>query len=292
MDALGPSRSVAPSGEAPRSSQVPGWGWGRPALLLVVLLGGIGIAWLMAGAVSVHASEATAYARLLGAHVRPGTINGIRLNVVDYRAIKADAEYAAALRDLATTRPENLRTEAERFAFWVNAYNLLAIKAVVDQYPTASIRDGGNLLRSIWKKKIGLVAGKEYALDDIEHGILRKEFKDPRVHMAIVCASVSCPDLRTEPYVAERLDAQLDDATRRLLENPGKGLVPGPEGRTADVSSIFKWFGGDFAPAGGVAAFIEAKAPPSLAATITALTDGGLSYLEYDWTLNDSARSK
>lgn len=162
----------------------------------------------------------------------------------------------------------------------------------MEQYPTTSIRSGGGLFRSIWKTRIGIVAGREYALDDIEHGILRKGFKDPRVHMAIVCASVSCPDLRTEPYVAERLDAQLDDAARMFLANRGKGLVVGTDGRTAEVSAIFKWFREDFSAAGGVAAFIRSKADPTLASRISGLTDGGLSYLHYDWSLNDAVRAQ
>ena len=197
------------------------------------------------------AADERAYARLLQAHVRPGAINGIRLATVDYAAMKADPLYAAALRDLATSRLDRLTDERERFAFWANAYNLLAIKAVLDQYPTRSIRDGGSLLQPIWKKKVGTVAGREYALDDIEHGILRREFKEPRVHFALVCASLSCPDLRPEPFVAERLDAQLDEQTRAFLANPTKGMVPGPEGKTARVSSIFKWFRDDFAGPGG-----------------------------------------
>ncbi len=249
------------------------------------------LAYLVAAAPRVQAIDYTAYARLLEAHARPGTINGVQLTVVDYRRVKADRNYPAALRDFATAKPETFRTAAERLAFWINAYNLLAIKAVVDQYPTTSIRNGGGLFRSIWKTRIGIVAGREHALDDIEHSILRKEFKDPRVHMAIVCASVSCPDLRTEPYVAERLDAQLDQATRMFLANRGKGLVVGPDGRTAEVSSIFKWFREDFSGAGGVAAFIRSKAAPILASRISGLTDGGLSYLNYDWSLNDAARA-
>jgi Protein of unknown function, DUF547 len=249
------------------------------------------LAWLMAATPPAHAFTSQAYAALLRTHVRPGTIDGVRLNVVDYRGVKADRNYPDALRDFAAAKPETFRTAAEPLAFWINAYNLLAIKAVVNQYPTTSIRNGGSLFRSIWKQRIGIVAGREYALDDIEHGLLRKEFKDPRVHMAIVCASVSCPDLRTEPYVAERLDAQLDEATRMFLANHGKGLVLGPDGRTAEVSSIFKWFREDFSGAGGVAAFIRSKADPSLVSRVSGLTDNGLSYLDYNWSLNDAARS-
>ena len=168
---------------------------------------------------------------------------------------------------------------------------MLFRSAVLDQYPTKSIRDGGTLFTSIWKKKVATVAGTPYALDDIEHGILRKAFKEPRVHFAIVCASLSCPDLRAEPYDAARLEAQLDEQAAAFLSNATKGLQPGPDGRTARVSSIFNWFGGDFLASGGVAAFIRARSNQAVAARLGALTESGLSYLDYDWSLNDTARS-
>jgi Protein of unknown function, DUF547 len=199
-----------------------------------------------------------AYSRLLQVHVRPGTINSIRLNTVDYAAVRADPLYAAAVRDFAAARLEHLGSERDRIALWVNAYNLLG--------------------------------GKEFALDEIEHGILRADFREPRVHFAIVCASLSCPDLRREPFVAEKLDAQLADQTRAFLANLTKGVVPGPGPRTARVSSIFKWFRDDFT--GGVAEFIRANAGPDLAPSVAELADRGMSYLEYDWSLNDTARAR
>jgi hypothetical protein len=217
-------------------------------------------------------------------------VSGIRLNLVDYRAVRADPAFKAALAALAETRGASLGTHAERLAFWINAYNLLAIKAVRDQYPTASIKDGGSLLSPIWKKKVGVVGGSGYSLDEIEHGILRKAFKEPRVHFAIVCASLSCPDLRPEPFTAARLDDQLDEQTAAFLSNPTKGLQPGPDGKSARVSAIFKWFSGDFEGAGGPAAFIRARSSPDVAGRIRSLTDAGLSYLGYDWSLNDTAR--
>src|SRR5581483_11295941 len=160
-----------------------------------------------------------AYGRLLAQHVHPGTIDRIPLNVVDYEALGGDPDYAQALRDFADAKPEQLRSDKERFAFWVNAYNLLAIKTVVDRYPLKSIRDGGTFFLPIWKRKVGRIAGRELALDDIEHGILRAKFDEPRLHFAIVCASLSCPDLRPEPYDAARLDVQLDDQARSFLAN-------------------------------------------------------------------------
>jgi uncharacterized membrane protein YdjX (TVP38/TMEM64 family) len=270
-------------------SLIPRWLQRRSRLAGALLKTGIVLA-LLASALPAHAGGDDAYARVLKAHVRPGTVNGIRLNLVDYRAVKADPAYAQAVADLAEAKAESLRSDAERLAFWTNAYNLLAIKAVLDQYPTRSIKDGGSLFSSIWKRKVGAVGGAAYSLDDIEHGILRKAFKEPRVHFAIVCASLSCPDLRREPFEAGRLDAQLDEQTAAFLSNPTKGLQPGPEGKTARVSSIFKWFAGDFERSGGPAAFIRSKSGPDIAARLGALTDAWLSYLDYDWSLNDAAR--
>jgi hypothetical protein len=238
-----------------------------------------------------EAWEPTAYARLLASHVLQTTIAGIRLNAVNYAALHADPDYGRALADLAAARPDGLPSDAARIAFWINVYNLLAIKAVVDRYPLRSIKDGGTLLQSIWKRKVGTVGGREYALDEIEHDILRARHREPRVHMAIVCASLSCPDLRTEPYVADRLDAQLADAARRFLANPTKGVKPGSDGRTARISLIFKWFADDFGGADGVARFVRAAADPSIGARLTGLDGRGLTYLDYDWSLNDAGRA-
>jgi uncharacterized membrane protein YdjX (TVP38/TMEM64 family) len=276
-------------------SLIPRWLQSRSKLAgdllkAAVIAALLGVA-LPADAAPAYAGENDAYARLLKAHVRHGTVSGIKLALVDYRAVKADPAYAQALNALAESRPHALASDAERIAFWVNAYNLAAIKAVLDQYPTKSIRDGGSLLSPIWKKKVATVARTVYSLDDIEHGILRKAFKEPRVHFAIACASLSCPDLHAEPYDPARLDAQLDQQAAAFLSNATKGLKLGADGRTTRASSIFKWFAGDFSASGGVAAFIRAKSSPDVAARLGALTDAGLSYLDYDWSLNDTARS-
>ena len=271
-------------------SLIPRWLQRRSKLAGDLLKAAV-IAALLGVALSADAAENDAYARLLRAHVRPGVVSGIKLALVDYRAVKADPAYAQALNALAESRPEALTSDAARVAFWANAYNLAAIKAVLDQYPTRSIKDGGSLLSPIWKKKVATVARTVYSLDDIEHGVLRKAFREPRVHFAIACASLSCPDLRAEPFDAVRLDAQLDQQAAAFLSNATKGLKPGADGKTARASSIFKWFAGDFAASGGVAAFIRAKSNPDVAARLGALTDAGLSYLDYDWSLNDTARS-
>lgn len=238
----------------------------------------------------VEAGSDSAYGRLLAKHVRPGQVGGIRLNLVDYQAVARDPDYREALGEMARANPKELSSKEERFAFWVNAYNLLAIKTVLDRYPISSIKDGGNFLFPIWKKNVGTVAGKDYSLDDIEHGVLRARFEEPRVHFAVVCASLSCPDLRAEPYEGIRLDEQLGDQARSFLENRTKGLVPGDDRKTAAVSSIFKWFGEDFDRGGGVAQFIREHVDEDTKREISGLTDGGISYLDYDWSLNDTAR--
>jgi hypothetical protein len=102
----------------------------------------------------------------------------------------------------------------------------------------------------VWKRPAGVVGGRTMSLDEIEHDILRPRFTDPRVHFAVVCASVSCPDLRAEPYDGQRLSAQLDDAARTFLSNPGKGMRVNEKARKLQVSSIFGWFADDFAKGG------------------------------------------
>jgi hypothetical protein len=245
---------------------------------------------LVAGTAPAFADDG-AYARLLARHVRPGTIDGIRLAVVDYAALGADADYPRALAALAETEPERLAGDPARLAFWVNAYNLLAIKAVVDRYPLASLKDGGHVLWPIWKRKVGVAARRERTLDEIEHEILRRRFREPRVHLVLVCASLSCPDLRREPYDGARLDTQLAGAAREFLANPAKGLQPGADGRTARVSSIFKWFADDFGGPEGVVRFLRGAADPALAARLAPLGPGGLGYLPYNWSLNDARRA-
>jgi hypothetical protein len=246
---------------------------------------------LVALATPAAALASEAYRDLLARHVRPGTVAGIRANLVDYAALARDPSYPVALADFAAADPTALASEADRIAFWINAYNLLAIKTIVDRRPIASIRDGGSFLFPIWKREVGRVAGRERSLDEVEHAILRKDFAEPRVHFAVVCASLSCPDLRPEPYEGARLEEQLGDQVKGFLANPTKGMRLPESGGTAEVSSIFKWFAEDFERGGGVAAFLRSNAPPDLKPRIGGLADDGLSYLDYDWSLNDAARA-
>ena len=242
-----------------------------------------GLRGLCAGLMLVLAASASAaepdwqlYGEVLAAHVAPGERNGVKLNLVDYAALKADPRFAAVVDMVQAWPLAQLATPQERLAFHINAYNILALRTVAAHWPLDSIKDVGNLFKPVWKRPAGKLDGQTVSLDDVEHGTLRK-MGEPRMHLAIVCASVSCPDLRAEPYTAARLDAQLDDQATKFLANDGKGLRI--DGDTAHVSKIFDWFSGDFDKAGGVDAFIRKY--HALPEGVDVEAD-----IDYDWSVN------
>lgn len=225
---------------------------------------------------SGNATILPAYEKLLQRHLAPGELDGVKLMLVDYPAIVRDENYQEALKQLAQFDPAQLQTREQKLAFYINAYNLLAIKVVLDHWPVASIRDAGNWLFPVWKKEAGIVAGETVTLHQIEHEILRP-MGEPRIHMAIVCASVSCPDLRAEVYQAEKLDSQLNEQSRHFLANPKKGLYL--QKGSAHVSKIFDWFEEDFIDYGGVKGFVSRYAPQPVNLPIEA-------DIPYNWNLN------
>lgn len=231
---------------------------------------------------SAEAHDFSSWDALLKKYLAPSTIAGVNLNAILYGKLKDDPQFKQLIDGLGKASPGNLK--AQRLAFWINAYNILAVRMVADNYPLKSIRDAGNFLRPVWKLSAGVVAGKERTLHEIEHEILRT-LNEPRVHMAIVCASVSCPDLRPEAYVPERLETQLDDQAKAFVQNPGKGMRMDLPGQKIYLSSIFKWFAGDFEGRGGVLPFISNYVAP---ADKQALLGNNLKivYLEYNWDLN------
>lgn len=227
--------------------------------------------------------EHSALSALLGAHVRGGS--------VDYEALRRDRRALDAyLNTLAATSTHAGWSEPQRFAFWINAYNAYTLALVLDNPGVASIRDIGWPF-SPWKRAFIPMAGLRGAvltLDDIEHNVIRVEHPDPRLHMALVCASRSCPPLRAEAYTAAKLDAQLDEQARVFLNDRSKNHIDIGAGTLA-LSKIFSWYGADFERVGGVNAFVARYLPPAEAAAVRSgqLT---LSYLAYDWSLNDVAR--
>lgn len=231
-----------------------------------------------------------AWDRLLATYLRPGSDG---LTRVDYRSWKAHGRpglegYLGSLRQVDIAGLER----AEQAAFWINLYNAETVLLVLDAYPLQSIKDidlGGSLLSAFtggpWTKKVVRVGGVDLSLDDIEHEILRPLFKDPRLHYAVNCASIGCPNLAGKAYRGASLEAQLDAGARAYV-NSGRGLsIAG--GRLV-ASRIYQWFAEDFG--GSEPAVIAHLRRYAQGDTAKALTDGArIAGYAYDWNLNDAS---
>lgn len=218
------------------------------------------------------------YAELLGKYVKDGR--------VDYAGFKREeAKLDAYLEILKSIDPGKLSRD-ERMAYYINVYNAFTIKLILREYPDLeSIKDIGGIFSSPWKIKFININGQEYHLDNIEHDILRPEFKDPRVHFAVNCASIGCPELINVPYEGATLDARLSANTAAHINDPAKTRL---EGEKLYVNKIFKWFSEDFEEE-GVPVFVKKFAEGDLKTRLDALDndDIRLKYLDYDWSLND-----
>lgn len=189
-------------------------------------------------------------------------------------------------------------SKAQQMAFLINAYNAFTVELILTRYPDLkSIKDLGSFVQSPWKKEFFMLLGQERSLDEVEHGMIRAPgvFDDPRIHVAVVCASIGCPMLRNEAFVAERLDAQLDDALRRFLSDRSRNRFDATTG-TLSVSKIFDWYRKDFEQGHQGITSLQAlfgRHAEALAATAQAQADirAGrykLAFLDYDWALNDA----
>ena len=225
---------------------------------------------------------------LLKKYVKPTKLMGVALNGVDYPGMAKDPAYKELVRGLEKFSPASLKSREDKLVFWINVYNVMAVKMIIDHYPLDSIKDAGSLFTSVWKTDVGKIGGKVVTLNEIEHKILRK-MGEPRIHVAIVCASVSCPDLRAEAYNVAQLDAQLDDQMRQFLANPGKGMRLDIKKEKLYLSSIFDWFEEDFESKGGVGKFTFSYAPKSVQQEISRHSNPKkykTDYLDYNWDLN------
>jgi hypothetical protein len=222
---------------------------------------------------------------------------------VDYRGFSSDAGALNAYLDTLSSVPEaeyRSWTKNQRLAFLINAYNAFTIKLVLTRYPDLkSIKDLGSLLSSPWKRKFFSLLGTARSLDDVEHGLIRApgSFDEPRIHFAVNCASIGCPLLQPEAFVAERLEAQLEDSTRRFLADRSRNRYDAATGRL-QVSRIFDWYGADFEKGWrGIKSMLQFFATHAdlLADSPSARErvrqgQGPVHFLEYDWNLNDSGR--
>ncbi|MBL4844993.1 MAG: DUF547 domain-containing protein [Planctomycetes bacterium] len=204
-------------------------------------------------------------------------------NEVDYAGWKANDEQALKkyVAALAAVDPAGLGNQAERMAYWINAYNAVTLKAMLEFHPIQSIKDKVSESFNVWDD-YGF-GPKKLSLNTIEHKLLRP-MGDPRIHAAVNCASTGCPPLRAEAYLASTLDAQLTDNTRTWLRDTTRGVRL--SGVTVAVSKIFEWYGADFgADHQARLNWIAGYVGPSLARK---LRSGGLRFetLDYGWALN------
>lgn len=221
--------------------------------------------------------------RVLASVVRQGADGIARVDYGHLRSTRDGLDRYLAM--LAGIRVDDLDRH-QQAAFWINLYNALTLRTVIDHHPVASIRDidisPGLFADGPWDAGLIVIAGERLTLNDIEHRILRPLWRDPRVHYALNCASLGCPDLRAEAYDAARLDAQLDDQARRFVNHPRGVRVD--DGRL-QVSSIYDWFREDFG--GSDAAIIDhlrVHAGPPLKIALSGIA--AIAGDSYDWRLN------
>jgi len=228
----------------------------------------------------------SAWQQFLGRYVVPSSAN---INLVRYGKVSAADKallkaYIAALEKVKVT---GLKPDEQR-AFWINLYNAVTIDVVVDRYPVKSIKDislGGSLFASgPWKKSLVVVEGRKLSLDNIEHDILRKIWRDPRVHYAVNCASISCPNLMAKPFTAPELDQMLTQGARDYINHPrGVRVSSG----AVYLSRIYSWYRADFGASDQeLIQHLIAFAAPELKAKLAGIkTIGGY---DYDWSLNEA----
>lgn len=217
-------------------------------------------------------------------------INGL----VDYKNLKNDKTLDKYLSELSNTNPDNLNRN-QKLAFWINAYNAFTIEIVRDNYPIESITDlhtGGKVIgyllgKTVWDKEFISINNKKYSLNDIEHKILRK-MGEPRIHFAIVCASISCPELLNEAYVADKIDTQLENQTRKFINDRTRNHFD-LKNRKAYISEIFNWFGDDFGKSDeNILRFIANFVPDNISKDIKSnISNWDISFNDYNWNLNE-----
>ncbi|HET7289717.1 MAG TPA: DUF547 domain-containing protein [Thermodesulfobacteriota bacterium] len=218
------------------------------------------------------------YGSVLSVYVKNG--------LVDYSGLKSDPGGLRSFLE-STERVQRREFESwprrEQLAFLINVYNARTLELVIDNYPVKSIKDTGSGGKGPWDRPIVKVFGETITLNELENGTIRKNYKEPRIHFALVCAAMGCPPLLDKPYAGAGLDAQLETRTKKFLSDTGKNSLD-EKSKTLRLSPIFEWYAGDFeAEAGSVAGFLKEYY-------------GGLPldgyiivYTDYDWSLNDNS---
>lgn len=211
-------------------------------------------------------------------------------STVNYKELKSNSKvldkYLEALSNVKSSDFAKW-TRDEQLAFLINAYNAWTVKLILENYPVKSIKDIGGFFSSPWKKKFFKLFGNDSSLDWIEHEKIRPVYNEPRIHFALVCASVGCPGLRAEAFTAERLNEQLEDSTKRFLNDSSRNRFDSVKNKFF-LSSIFKWYKDDFVKSkGSVQAFVIPYMKLPKNEPLSAVQKVSIEYLDYDWSLNE-----
>lgn len=213
--------------------------------------------------------------------------------LVDYNSIAKDSGFSEYVQSLQDARVEEFSRDGQ-LAFWINGYNAVTIDKVIKKKPKKSVRE--TFIPGVWTatkfftSREHIVAGKRLSQDDIEHEILRKQFKDPRIHFAIICASMGCPPLPRIAYTEENVQTRLEEETRKYLNSPRGTRIDRAE-NTLHVSKLFDWFATDFIQkSGSTLAFMRLYLNEETLSFSE--RDPKISYLEYNWALNAQAPLK
>lgn len=202
--------------------------------------------------------------------------------MVNYKGLQKDkSELDEYLKTLSDNSPQKNWSENDQKAFWINAYNAYTVSLIMQHYPVKSIKDiGGSIykINTAWDIRFIKIGGETYDLNNIEHKMLRRKFEDPRIHFAIVCASMSCARLRNEAYTGEKLNAQLEDQGKDFLNDKAKNRISGDK---AELSKYFSWYQSDFTKNGSLRDFINKYSQ------IKINENTKISYLDYNWSLNE-----
>lgn len=192
---------------------------------------------------------------------------------VNYSGFKGNANFKTYLNDLSANEPDASWSKNKKLAYWINAYNAFTIQLITDNYPVKSITDlsGGKP----WDKKFITIGGKSYSLNDIEHGIIRKQFNEPRIHFACVCAAKSCPKLLNQAYTEAKLNSQLTAQTKYFINDASRNQIAD---KNLKVSKLFEWYAGDFGEVNAyIAKYYNGTFKP----------DSQIEFMDYDWSLNN-----
>ncbi|NBW41429.1 DUF547 domain-containing protein [bacterium] len=228
------------------------------------------------------------YQMLVNTVVVPVSPLGAGVHYKRAKELRKDREEIRANLERVSRAQFDSWSNNQQLAFLINAYNFMTIELVIKHYPVRSIKDIGTFFVGPWKQKFFTLFGDVRDLDFIEHGLIREMFLEPRIHFALVCASRGCPSLQKEVYVAEKLDEQLDFATRQFLQDKAHNRID-HEGKKLFLSKIFSWYEDDFLLfSDSLQEFaLRYMGDNSLKSPGAAALNYRVVYSEYDWALND-----